>query len=224
MKNFSSHKRSRQGGFTLPEMIVVIAVITILLGISLAAVNSARKKAALTRAVAETEGIATGAYLYYQDNKRWATDIGNGVNTDFYNTTYVPTAGDEPSTYLGPNYHWDWQNWGRDDSGPNGTVFPKQPADLMCWQSVDLYRGEKGNVTTNGAHLVIRRCLNNTCYNQLYCDNNGDCYDTAEHRDLGGGPGSPWYLRKYKGGSGYVSPICEECFNEADCAKQFQPN
>lgn len=218
MQNFPPHKRSNQSGFTLPEIIVVIAIIIIFLSIVLAISSAARKKAALTRAVSETEGIATGAYLYYQDNKRWATDIGNGVNTDFYNTTYVPTAGDEPSTYLGPDYHWDWQNWGRDDSGPNGTVFPKQPAGLMCWQSVDLYRGEKGNAATNGAHLVIRRCLNDNCYNQMYCDQNGRCYNTAADRDNGTGTS-----RKYKNGPGYISPVCEECFNEADCANKFQP-
>lgn len=54
-------------GFTLPEMIVVIAVITILAGVTLANIGGARETANDTSRVKAIESYATGLYLAARD-------------------------------------------------------------------------------------------------------------------------------------------------------------
>lgn len=215
-------QKETQGGFTLIELLVAISIIIVLSSVVIFSTIKVRERGNLTRAIMEVEGIAVGALHYFQDNKRWASDVANGSDAAFYNSTYVATSGTEPFSYLGPTYRWDWQNWGEapDYGGSGGGVFPDQPSGFMCFQAIDLYRQDP----TLGQRLVIRKCLNSSCLNQMYCDENGNCYDTAAHRDAGTGPVDPNYTQDYKNGPAvYSAPACEECFNEQDCANAFQP-
>lgn len=211
-------------GFTLIEILVSVTIMIALAAAVMFFSTEAEQKAAFTRAGAEADQIATGAFLYYQEKGSWPTDVGNGLNAAFYNSAYVPVTGTEVQDYLGADYYWDWQNWGKDDSGPNGTVFSDQPADpFMCWQSVDLYRGTAGI-----ARLMARKCIRDTCFNQKYCNQNGDCWDTAAHRDAGTvngttNAGSTGFIGYYKGTNPELSAVCENCSTEAECEEEFQP-
>jgi len=223
---YPSNTKARDSlmGFTLVEVLVSVAIIVALVSVIMFAPRDARQKAALLRASAEADQIATGAFLYYQDTGNWPTDVGNGLNADFYNIKYVPVTGTMVQDYLGADYYWDWQNWGKDDSGPNGTVFSDQPADpFMCWQSVHLYRG-----TNPSARLMARKCIRDVCFNQKYCNQNGDCWNTAANRDAGTvngvtNSGSTGFIEYYKTPNPELSAVCENCSTEAGCEEKFQP-
>lgn len=208
-------------GFTLVEVLVSVAIIALLASVVTISIGNAKKKAAFTRASIEADQIATGALLYYQTNEIWPTDIGNGLNAAFYNSTYVPVTGIMVQEYLGPDYKWDWQNWGNDFV--NGNVFPAPvwpytTYSNACWQSVDLYRYDP----SFGQQLVLRECLRNACLQQKYCDENGKYWNTAAARD-GGDTSSSEYVGLFKsGGVGNYSSVCEECSNETECAKKFK--
>ena len=60
-------RSSNMRGFTLPEMIVVIAVISILAGITLANVSGSREQASDASRVKTIESYETGLYLAAKD-------------------------------------------------------------------------------------------------------------------------------------------------------------
>lgn len=218
-------------GFTVVEMLIVIAIISVLAGIAVFSASATRNKAALTRAKAELDQIATGALLYYQDTGTWADDPdpGTGVDADFYDSKYIPITGTaEPLTFLGQGYTWDWQNWGDyvDSFGNPEPVFASsQPFGFMCWQSVDLYREDSSYFYGN--RLVMRNCLRDVCQNQKYCNPEGNCWNTVIDRDRDTdsdgatiATGSGWAGNYDTGG---FSAVCENCWSEKECAKKFLP-
>lgn len=188
-------------GFTLVEVLVSVAIIVALVAVIMVAPRDARQKAGLTRAKAEMNQIATGALLDYQTTGSWAPDtLTLGDDAAFYTPQYIDITGTSPSSYLGSEYKWDWQNW----------EFPNS-AGFQCWQSVDLYR-ESGASKV----LVMRKCIRNMCQNQKFCDGQASpiCYDTATNRDNNTPP-------TYALGTTY-SPACEECGNEIECANKYR--
>ena len=58
----------KQKGFTLIELLVVIAIISLLASVVLVALNSARKKARITKRVSDLNQIAKALELYYDNN------------------------------------------------------------------------------------------------------------------------------------------------------------
>lgn len=66
-------------GFTLIELMLVIAIIGILMAMVGAAAFSARKRAWIAQATAETQQIATAFKSYYLANKDWPSDWAGGT-------------------------------------------------------------------------------------------------------------------------------------------------
>lgn len=72
MKFFRS-KDSRTAGFSLLELIVVIAIITLLAGILTPLVKSSLDDAKVAKTVAMVDAIKKAATKYYYDNSSWGT-------------------------------------------------------------------------------------------------------------------------------------------------------
>jgi len=74
--------------FTLIEMLVVIAIIAILISLIFPAVNKARAAAMRTKAQVGVNSVKTALLAYYEEYKRWPTDLtGYDTGTDIEVTT-----------------------------------------------------------------------------------------------------------------------------------------
>ena len=81
--------RLRRPAFTLVELLTVIAIISLLIGILLPSLSSARDQAKNVRTKAVLNAITTGLELFKNDNER-EFRLSNG---------YVPSAGYQPSLF-----------------------------------------------------------------------------------------------------------------------------
>lgn len=97
----SSHTRRRRGGFTLVELLVVIGIISVLIGILLPSLSTARVAARSVASLSNLRQVGIGLLAYRNENKgfyprhsspgsqvprtRWADDIYQYVqNTEVY--------------------------------------------------------------------------------------------------------------------------------------------
>ena len=83
--------KSNRSGFTLIEMLVVIAIIAVLVALLIPAVGKARQAAARTRAKHQIMDIMQAFTAYYDEYKRWPTGLtgyDNGRDIE-YNTTGI---------------------------------------------------------------------------------------------------------------------------------------
>ncbi len=223
-------------GFTLVEVLIVVAIISVLAGIVVFSASSIRNKAGFIRAKDQIDQIAAGAFLYYQDTGKWAQDISlmtGNPNADFYTSQYIDLKSIEPLTYLGSTYKWDWQSWGNYDTNngsPNNRTFEyTQPFGNMCWESVDLYR--EYDPVNNFYELVMRKCVRDVCINQKYCNVQKSCWNTAAGRDSGIqdiAHGYVGYVQNSacdssKGCSAICEPCSSEGFGPGGCGNMFRP-
>jgi prepilin-type N-terminal cleavage/methylation domain-containing protein len=72
---------SNKSGFTLIEMLTVVAIIAILAGLLFPAISAARRKAQVAQAQTEIKSIESALKTYYTEYGRWP--IGNGGGDDF---------------------------------------------------------------------------------------------------------------------------------------------
>jgi type II secretion system protein G len=77
-------KRSNEQGFTLLELMVVVAIIAIIAGILMPNFFHARAQAAVSACESNIRAISTAAELFYSDNQAYPTTTGtNPVNNAF---------------------------------------------------------------------------------------------------------------------------------------------
>lgn len=72
-------RNKNQKGFTLIEVLVVIAIIGMLAGLVLIALNNARAKGRDGKRTADFKQIVTAMALYYNQNGSWPSSGGNWV-------------------------------------------------------------------------------------------------------------------------------------------------
>ena len=96
-------------GFTLAEVLVTLAVITVLAGISFYGVNEYREKAYYKRAVAELNEFALALRLYrVANNNQYPPDVDRNIPTEI--VEYLATDADWPKAPW-PGSYYDWDNW-----------------------------------------------------------------------------------------------------------------
>ena len=111
-KKIKNKKDKFLTGFTIIELVVVIAIIAVLSSIVMINVSQIRQKAKEARLVADFKQIELGAQIDYANNGDWAPDISPGQLPRFAvipNKTY---SGDFQAGYYSSGYTYDWENWG----------------------------------------------------------------------------------------------------------------
>ena len=88
-------------GFTLIELVLVIAILTILAGAMVPIINANRAGAMLAMAETEVDAVRSAALMYHADTGVWPTDIAtrliaNGNAAAGWNGPYIDQAGDDP--------------------------------------------------------------------------------------------------------------------------------
>ena len=99
-------------GFTLLELLLVIAIIGILATIVITAIGSAKDKAQTARAKQETNNMATAFELYNLYEGGYPADVGPGV-MPVGMEPYLPNWPN--GSYPGAEYDWDYWDAGTDN-------------------------------------------------------------------------------------------------------------
>jgi uncharacterized protein (TIGR02145 family)/prepilin-type N-terminal cleavage/methylation domain-containing protein len=111
-KNSFIYSHRQNLGFTLVELIVVIAIIGILATLSVVALNNARAKSRDERRVADTKQLTTALAMYYGDTGRYPAALIVGqplystsldANNNIVTTTYLALVPANPNPADGAN-------------------------------------------------------------------------------------------------------------------------
>ena len=94
-----NHRKTRSA-FTLLELMLAIAVIGILMSMLGAAAYSARQRAYVTLATAETQQIASAFKSYYLANHKWPGSWDGGAGAELTKQNLAPLIGGEGTVYL----------------------------------------------------------------------------------------------------------------------------
>ncbi|MEZ7820853.1 MAG: type II secretion system protein [Patescibacteria group bacterium] len=93
-------------GFTIIELLIVIAIIGLLATISIVALNGARQKGRDAKRVGDIRQIQTALELYFNDQNSYplvaaSTELGRGNAAKLCDTGFVATATACTRTYMG---------------------------------------------------------------------------------------------------------------------------
>jgi general secretion pathway protein G len=90
-------------GFTLVELLVVVAIIGILAAISVVSLNTARARARDSRRVADVRQIQTALELYYNDMGTYPASLSSGgqIMASTTGTVYMSQVPTPPSPHDG---------------------------------------------------------------------------------------------------------------------------
>jgi general secretion pathway protein G len=91
--------KTRKGGFTLVELLIVIMIIAILAGMMMLASGSATDSAEATRVINDLRNLKAAMLLYYADNGKWPPTTDLVVTTPESLDQYM----DRPLTLEGPD-------------------------------------------------------------------------------------------------------------------------
>jgi general secretion pathway protein G len=107
--------KTRKGGFTLVELLLVITLISILSGMMLLSTGSATDLAEVVKVINDLRNLKSAALLYYGDNNEWPTN-SNVTALNYYSDRpivksnasdtvgrYVVTIGNGYSDSADPN-------------------------------------------------------------------------------------------------------------------------
>jgi len=176
----------KKKGFTLIEILVVIAIIGILAGIILVSLGKARSKARDAKRQSDIQQVLTAQVIYYGDNEKYMTGVA---------TSGIPAIG----TYLGAfddpqtNKHYEWlDNTACDQSfcvyatlesgqyfaaSENGTKlldFNATPTDgCACWTASggsEQNPGEGGNKANGETCTLGSECASSFCVDGYCCN------------------------------------------------------
>lgn len=128
MKNLKAKLRW-DGGFTLVEMLIVVAIIAILVAISIPMISANLEKAREnTDAANERAAIGAAIIAYMDGTQKDVTGIGSDGGTAYYHVTdgkgeLKKTGGDSPAPYGQSSDHT--KQWIELTVAPNGDVTAK---------------------------------------------------------------------------------------------------
>ena len=119
--------RKRDGGFTLIEVTIVVAIIAILAAIAIPQLSVHRTKAYNKAAVSDLKNAAIAQEAYYVDNLQYTNSITNLTNTP-YNLgisqgVHIGVSSADNQTYHMTAYH-SAGNITYTLSGPGGAIVP----------------------------------------------------------------------------------------------------
>ncbi len=103
-------------GFTIIELLMVFAVLSILVRLTLPRVQQLRAKATAARIVSDYHRVKLAAFSYYTGHQAWPAEAGPGVIPP---ELMRDLAGG--FTFTHPEFTLDWENW----TLPNG--MPQNP-------------------------------------------------------------------------------------------------
>ena len=83
----SRHPLSKDGGFTIVELLIVIVVIAILAAITIVAFNGIQKRGSDSQRKSDIAAITKALELYYIDNGRYPAGSGSGTINGSWSTT-----------------------------------------------------------------------------------------------------------------------------------------
>ena len=84
--------RKRECGFSLIELMIVVAIIGILVAIALPQYQNYQIRSKVTEALSVTESVKRSLEVFYLDHGRWpdsATDVGYPATPRDFDTTYL---------------------------------------------------------------------------------------------------------------------------------------
>jgi prepilin-type N-terminal cleavage/methylation domain-containing protein len=112
-----SVRAAERGGFTLVEMMVVVAVVSILARIALPNLQEAAIRARAVAALGDVDVIRTAAANYHARTNDWPAEAAAGV---------VPPelVADLPDgfTFTRGEYHLDWERWSLPEGIPGSNA------------------------------------------------------------------------------------------------------
>lgn len=87
---YHNSRHTKLHAFTLVEMIVVVAIISLLLAILLPALSGARASAKSIKCLSNLKQLANGFHLYAQDNEGFVPGESLSMGWDFLLRKYIP--------------------------------------------------------------------------------------------------------------------------------------
>ncbi len=128
-KKNQEHRSLKEIGFTLIEILVVVAILGILSSLLLVAVRSALERARFIKAKSELRSIEKALYLYMLDhNFNYPADVSRGMPSGLEN--YLASGQWPNPPWLNSYYDWDYwdSNSSNSDAGtlsypPEGEVY-----------------------------------------------------------------------------------------------------
>ena len=103
----------KKKGFSLVEILIVIAIIGVLARVVMGSLTSAREKGIFTRAKQDLHSVAQALELYSIDNGEYPPDVSRGLPNGI--EVYLP-SGDWPLSAW-PESVFDWENWVDPETG-----------------------------------------------------------------------------------------------------------
>jgi len=117
----------REEGFTLIEVMIVVAIVAILAAIAIPQLSVYRTKSYNTAAISDLKNAAIAQEAYYVDNRRYTSNIGNLTSSpyNFYVSQGINMAVSSATNeaYLMTAYH-SAGNKTYTLSGPGGSIAP----------------------------------------------------------------------------------------------------
>lgn len=124
--------KRNEKGFTLIELMIVVAIIGILAAIAIPQFSNYRKRAANVAAMSDAKNLATAQEMYYTDNNTYTSNISDLEDVGFPGFSKGVALVDD-------NISADTDSWsaklkhegGNKEytvSGPGGSIIPDSPA------------------------------------------------------------------------------------------------